>query len=75
MPKLTIHSPVGTFDAADRQRAAGALTALGLGCEALPPSPMVLSTVWTDFADYARMPSSWATNLLACLSSPSRFTS
>jgi hypothetical protein len=52
MPKLIIHSPAGTFDAADRQRVAGALTALGLDCEALPPSPMVRSTVWTYFADY-----------------------
>lgn len=53
MPKLIIHSPAGTFDAADRQRVAGALTALGLDCEALPSSPMVRSTVWTYFADYA----------------------
>lgn len=30
MPKLIIHSPAGTFDAADRQRVAGPLTALGL---------------------------------------------
>ncbi len=53
MPKLIIHSLVGTFDAADRQRIAGALTTLGLDCEALPSSPMVRSTVWTYFADYA----------------------
>ncbi|GGO95526.1 tautomerase family protein [Stakelama pacifica] len=53
MPKLIIHSPAGTFDAADRQRVAGALTALGLECEGLPPSPLVRSTVWTYFADYA----------------------
>lgn len=53
MPKLIIHSPAGTFDAADRQRVAGALAALGLDCEALPPSPMLRSTVWTYFADYA----------------------
>ena len=52
-PKLIIHSPAGTFDAADRQRVAGALTTLGLNCEALPSSPMVRSTVWTYFADYA----------------------
>ena len=52
MPKLIIHSPIGTFDAADRQRIAGALTALGLACEGLPASPMVRSTVWTYFADY-----------------------
>ena len=53
MPKLIIHSPAGTFEAADRQRVAGALTALGLDCEALPSSPLVRSTVWTYFADYA----------------------
>jgi 4-oxalocrotonate tautomerase family enzyme len=53
MPKLIIHSPAGTFDAAERQSVAGALTTLGLNCEALPSSPMVRSTVWTYFADYA----------------------
>ena len=53
MPKLIIHSPAGTFDAPNRQRVAGALTTLGLDCEALPFSPMVRSTVWTYFADYA----------------------
>ncbi|AZO00857.1 4-oxalocrotonate tautomerase [Mesorhizobium sp. M9A.F.Ca.ET.002.03.1.2] len=53
MPKLIIHSPAGTFDAADRQRVAAALMALGLECEALPSSPMVRSTVWTYFAEYA----------------------
>ena len=47
MPKLIIHSPAGTFDAADRQRVAVALTALALDCEELPSSPMVRSTVWT----------------------------
>ena len=52
MPKLIIHSPTGTFDAADRQRVADALTALGLNCEALPSSPMVRSTVWTYFSEY-----------------------
>ena len=52
MPKLIIHSPAGTFDAANRQRVASALTALGLDCEALPASPMVRSTVWTYFAEY-----------------------
>ena len=46
MPKLIIHSPAGTFDARDRQRIAGALTTLGLDCEALPHSLMVRSTVW-----------------------------
>ena len=49
MPKMIIHSPAGTVD---RQRAAGALMALGLDCEALPHSPMVRSTVWTYFTDY-----------------------
>ena len=53
MPKLIIHSLAGTFDAADRQRVAASLTALGLECEALPFSPMVRSTVWTYFAEYA----------------------
>ena len=53
MPKLIIHSPAGTFDATDRRRIAGALTTLGLDCEALSHSPMVRSTVWTYFADYA----------------------
>ena len=53
MPKLIIHSPAGTFDAADRQRIAGALTALGLDCETLPASSMVRSTVWTYFTEYA----------------------
>lgn len=52
MPKLIIHSPAGTFDAADRQQIAGALTKLGLDCEDLPQSPMVRSTVWTYFAEY-----------------------
>jgi phenylpyruvate tautomerase PptA (4-oxalocrotonate tautomerase family) len=53
MPKLIIHSPAGTFDAADRQRVAGALTTLSLDCETLPSSPIVRSTVWTYFADFA----------------------
>lgn len=53
MPKLIIHSPAGTFDSADRRRVAGALTALGLDCERLPSSPMVRSTVWSYFVDYA----------------------
>jgi phenylpyruvate tautomerase PptA (4-oxalocrotonate tautomerase family) len=53
MPKLIIHAPAGTFDAPDRQRVAGALMALGLDCEALPSSPMVRSTVWTYFTEYA----------------------
>ena len=53
MPKLIINSPAGTFDAADRQRVAGALTTLGLDCAALPSSLMERRTVWTYFADYA----------------------
>jgi hypothetical protein len=53
MPKLIMHSPAGTFDEVDRQQIAEALTALGLDCEALPPSPMVCSTVWTYFAEYS----------------------
>jgi phenylpyruvate tautomerase PptA (4-oxalocrotonate tautomerase family) len=53
MPKMIIHAPAGTFDASDRQRVAGALTELGLDCEALPCSPMVRSTVWTYFSEYA----------------------
>ena len=28
-----MHSPTGTFDAADRQRVAGVLTSMGLDCE------------------------------------------
>lgn len=53
MPKLIIHAPAGTFDAADRQRVADALTTLGLDCERLPASPMVRSTVWAYFAEYS----------------------
>lgn len=52
MPKMLIHSPAGTFDAADRQRVASALMTLGLDCERLPHSPLVRSTVWTYFSDY-----------------------
>lgn len=52
MPKLIIHSPVGTFDAADRRRVAGALMALGLSSERLPSSPMIQSTIWSYFAEY-----------------------
>lgn len=52
MPKLVIHSPAGTFDAADRELVAAALMALGLDCEMLPSSPMVRSTVWTYFSEY-----------------------
>lgn len=53
MPKLIIHSPAGTFDDADRRRIAADLMSLGLDCEKLPDSPMVRSTVWTYFAEYA----------------------
>ena len=53
MPKLIIHAPAGAFDAADRRHMAGALTTLGLDCEALPASPRVRSTVWIYFAEYA----------------------
>lgn len=52
MPKLIVHSPANTFGPAERQRVASALMELGLECEALPPSPMVRSTVWTYFAEY-----------------------
>ena len=52
MPKLMLHAPAATFDADDRRRVAGALTALALHREALPHAPMVRSTVWTYFADY-----------------------
>lgn len=52
MPKMIVHAPAGTFDAADRQRIAGALTTLGLDCERLPPSPRMRSTVWTYFAEH-----------------------
>jgi len=53
MPKMIIHAPAGTFDAAGRQQVARALTQLGLDCEALPDSPLVRSTVWTYFAEYS----------------------
>jgi len=46
MPKMIIHAPAGTFDAAERQQVARDLTQLGLDCEALPDSPLVRSTVW-----------------------------
>ncbi len=53
MPKLIIHAPSGIFDAAAREKIAGALTQLGLDCEALPNSPLVRSTVWTYFTEYS----------------------
>ena len=53
MPKMIVHAPAGTFDASARQRIAAALTELGLVCEALPPSPLMKSSVWTFFNDYA----------------------
>ena len=52
MPKMIVHAPAGTFDAPARQRIAAALTDLGLACEALPPSPLMKSSVWTFFTDY-----------------------
>ena len=53
MPKMIVHAPAGTFDASARQRIAAALTDLGLACEALPPSPLMKSSVWTYFSDHA----------------------
>ena len=53
MPKMIVHAPAGTFDAPARQRIAAALTELGLSCEALPPSPLMKSSVWTYFNDHA----------------------
>ncbi|VVE50360.1 hypothetical protein PHO31112_04653 [Pandoraea horticolens] len=52
MPTLIIHSPAGTFSADDRKQIASSLTQLGLDCESLPYSPLVISTVWIYFADY-----------------------
>ena len=53
MPKMIVHAPAGTFDTSARQRIAVALTDLGLACEALPPSPLMKSSVWTYFSDHA----------------------
>ena len=53
MPKMIVHAPAGTFDASARHQVATALTELGLACEALPPSPLMKSSVWTFFNDYA----------------------
>lgn len=66
MPKLIIHSPAGTFDAADRKRIAGAFTQLGLDCELLPQSPLVRSTVWTYFADFKFPEQATAGSLAPC---------
>jgi phenylpyruvate tautomerase PptA (4-oxalocrotonate tautomerase family) len=52
MPKMMIHSPAGTFDAASREQLATALTELGLDCESLPQTPFVRSTVWIYFNEY-----------------------
>lgn len=52
MPKIMIHSPAGTFDAASREHLAAALTDLGLECESLPKTPFVRSTVWVYFNDH-----------------------
>lgn len=53
MPKMIVHAPAGTFDASARRQVATALTELGLDCESLPPSPLMKSSVWTFFNDYA----------------------
>ena len=53
MPKMIVHAPAGTFDASARRQVATALNELGLACEALPPSPLMKSSVWTFFNDYA----------------------
>jgi phenylpyruvate tautomerase PptA (4-oxalocrotonate tautomerase family) len=53
MPKIIVHSPVGTFDAAQRHSVAAELTDFAIECEALPASPFVKSTVWTYFNEYA----------------------
>lgn len=49
MPKIIVHAPDGTFDAAARAAVASALTDFALDCEALPKSPFVKSTVWIYF--------------------------
>lgn len=49
MPKVIIHAPEDTFDAAARAAVAAELTDFALDCEALPKSPFVRSTVWTYF--------------------------
>lgn len=53
MPKIIVHSPAGTFDAAQRQSVASELTDFAVDCEALPASPFIKSTVWTYFNEYA----------------------
>ena len=52
MPKIIVHSPEGTFDAAARAAVAAELTAFAPTCEGLPGSPYVKSTVWTYFNAY-----------------------
>ena len=54
MPKIIIHAPDGTFNNRSREAVAGELTDFALGCERLPLSPFVKSTVWTYFNEYAR---------------------
>lgn len=49
MPKIIIHAPESTFDADARAGVAAELTDFALGCEALPKSPFMKSTVWTYF--------------------------
>lgn len=52
MPKMIIHSPAGSFEAAARERLAIALTDFGLECENLPKTPFLRSTVWIYFNEY-----------------------
>ena len=52
MPKIIIHSPAATFDAAGREGVARELTDFALDCERLPKSPFVKSTVWLYFNEY-----------------------
>ena len=52
MPKIIIHSPEGIFDAAARAAVAAELADFAPGCEGLPNSPFVRSTVWTLFNAY-----------------------
>lgn len=53
MPKIIIHAPERTFDAAGRQRIAAELTELALECEKIPKSPFAKSNAWIYFNQYA----------------------
>lgn len=53
MPKIFIHAPENTFDAAARQRVAADLTELALECEKIPKSPFAKSNAWIYFNQYA----------------------